>query len=593
MSQLLSNIIDETCRPLPQATPPAAPRHGGVRGVVTRVRAAVLAKAVRAAAPRISAEAQTARAQGAVVNDSLMLFGRYNSAAGVQEKTNITFATMRALAHTVEPVAAIIETRIQQAAAFAEEAVFHRGRAKSPGWSIRMRDREQKPTPRDRDNIKLLSQYIAECGIAPPPSDETPEGWEPGFHNFLRMIVRDSLTLDWVAIRRWASAEMPQRYPVVAFAPMDAALVRRAAREVVAIKNGRRIIRPAQDGMQDRTHADGDIRFVKLNATASAIEEKYTGDEVSVAIRNRRTDEWANGYGYGELERLVNACTTWIYARNYNSSRFRQDSLPRGILSVMANINEQQLAAFQLQWRQTLQGVGNRWQIPIFRGTPQQGSSVSWQPLDVSSRDMEYHQFMFAVSLWAHSIYQIHPEETGWEALSPFRPPLSEASPEAKMESSQDKGLAPLLRWVAGIMNDLIRPLDPERRYVFEFLGLGQSNFADEEQLYTMMLQNGTITPGMLWDMLDQERPKALKDHPAWDLPMPFAQGLQYVDSLQQQAAGTQAQSGMGAPPPQGAPGSSPFTPASQREPGDREQDEEDEQEDAPEQMRKGLSEWV
>ena len=485
-----------------------------------------------------------AREQGSIVNGLIgewsLYDGTYN---GVVDKPEITFDYLRKIAHNCEVISAIVEKRVNQVAAFCQLPDVRHGYVRRPGFKIRMRKPEDKATPEDRERMSELEQFIMETGWTPPPYSERPESWQPGFETFIRQITRDTLTLDWVAVRKWKSSKDPEKFPIVAFAAIDAAKVRRVRKPIKNIEHG--VINFGKWTEDGRTNAGGEDRtHVKVVRpdNGTMFVESYTDDELFTAVRNARTDESARGYGYSELERALNAAQVWIDSRDYNSSRFKQDALPRGILSVFGQINEQQFNMFRLSWKESMQGKGKRWGIPMLRGMAGTGSQVQYIPFDMSPREMEYHQFMFTVSLWCHALYGIHPDETGLEGLNPNRPPLSQASPQAKLEYSQDSGLTPLLRWIQDLINrEIIWKLIPNRRYMFEWVGTGQYDEVQDIQMRLMLLQAGLTTPEEQWAELDQPIPEEWRDNVAVKLPLPIAEGMQYVDQLRQAAMQEQA----------------------------------------------------
>lgn len=518
---------------------PNAPHGGWLTNWRRRREATALAKAVVPELVKALRERDQAAQQNTIVNETLAVLRMQEDARGVQEKPDASFEWLRRAAHHCEPAAAIIEARIRQVAAFAQIPEMRRGLPRTPGFRVKLTRPEEEMTDDDKRNIADLEQFILECGSCEPPDDEKPQNWQPGFESFLKQIIRDTLTLDFIAVRRWASASDPDRFPVVCFAAVDAARIRHVSRKRLGVRNGRMMTSPWQG---ERVNALDEIRTVKMSQTVGGIiAEEYTAEEMATGVRNPRTDETANGYGYSELERAFNAITIWIWSREYNAMRFHKDSLPRGVMTILGQLNEGQFQAFQLHWKQMMQGLSNRWSIPILRGLPGAGSSVIWTPFDQSSREMEYHQFMFAVALWMHAIFGIHPEETGYEALSPFRPPLSEASPESKLKYGQDTGLGPLLRWLQGFINrEIVWKLFPNRRYSFVWVGTGDMDMLQHIQLYVEMLNIGLITPRMVWAELDQEIPEALANSPAWDMPMPFARAMETLSTLSQQAMSQQ-----------------------------------------------------
>jgi portal protein len=475
-----------------------------------------------------------AEEQHSMVNDLMMAIrNQFDTAQGVKEQSGPTFEWLYRSSYHCEPAAAIIETRVQQACEFAQEGQMRHGIATRPGIKIRMTDREAEAGSKDKENINLILRYVLNNGFCPPPDNQKPDSWQRGMEPLMRMIVRDTLTYDWVTIRRWASEENPKKFPCVAYWPEDASCTRKVQPRYIKIVDGV----PIYEAWGGKRVTKKGVKTVKLaGQNHQAIVEEFTEEEMATFVRNPRSRIEANGYGFSELERSFNAIGSWIFAREFNSTRFMRDTLPRGFWKLVGQMDQAQVAAFKLQMKQMMTGNENHWRTPVVAMKPGQGSDFGFVPVDLNSRDMEYHQWMFAVALWMHAIFQIHPEETGYQALSPWRPPLSEASPEAKLKSSQDKGLNPLLRAIERWFNwEFVWKLFPDQRYTLEFVGLEDVDMLQHIELYTMMLQSGLITPRMVWAELDQEVPDIWKDHPAMDTPAPFAEGVQLVMSMQQQ----------------------------------------------------------
>lgn len=456
---------------------------------------------------------------------------------GIRDREGVTFTFLRDFCQRCEPIQAIIQKRVDQVSAFAQPTNTIWGRAENPGFRIRMTNKREKATEYDLKQMAMLEVYIQNCGFVDPPKDERPVGWEPGFSAFLKQIVRDSLTLDWVAVRTWEPVNEGQkdRFPVVAFAAEDSARVRIKPRKILGSKDGKLQTAPAAS---DRTNTDEEKVYALFDQEDGRPIADYTDSEMFTWKRNPRTDRLSRGYGYPESERIIEVGTNWCNSLQYNSDRFKKDALPRGFLTLMANVSQNQLRDFNMQWTQMLQGVRNRWAIPTLVAAPGvdgKPAGALWTPMDLSSRDMEYKEFMFMLAALAHAAYNIHPEETGYQAFSPYRPPLSEASPESRLKYSQDTGLETLMTSLATMLNrGIIWKLFPSRRYSIEFLGLGEYDGLVDAQESMARLQAGTSTPRMEWDARDMEIPAFLRDHPAWDIPAPWLAGANFVMQVDQ-----------------------------------------------------------
>lgn len=513
-----------------------------------------------------------AAAQGTAINAALDVYDLYggSNGEGVSDPTGATFRALRSIAAYNEVVLAIVGRRVDQVAVACRVAKKQGNRVQQMGYSVALSDEKAKPTKDDEARMREIEQFLLTCGSAKPPDTEAPEGWQPSFEMWVRATMKDRLELDWISTRFWYSEHDPDR--LTCFAPFDAGRVRNVPGTITKVEDGHRVRVPYK---KKRATTDEDIKYVAVDSasgTAGVVDE-FTEREMACAYANPRTDVAARGYGYSELEQALTAAAIFMSARTYNASRFRLDALPRGILTLMGNFDAEQLTQFKSRWREMFQGVTRRWGFPVFTASTKD-AAANWLALDQSSRDMEYHQFMFTVSLWLHALYKIHPEETGFEALSPFRPPLSEASPEAKLQSSQDGGLIPLFTWLEDYINrEIVKRLDPSGRYKFRWEGIGQRSPLEDAQVVQAQLASGQITPGEVLDAMDKKRAKWLRDCPAYDLHMPLPQGFQTMLQLyqtammisqQQQAQAMQAQAAsqsrvagdmQGMMPPQGAGG--------------------------------------
>ena len=496
-----------------------------------------LQKGVQDSYLKAQQKAYEAATQGTVISPALDAWGMYDTPSGVTEPTGQTFALLRAFAHRCEPVGAIHNKRIEQIAAFCVPAESRWGKNMSPGFRIRMTRRDAPATPADREEIEKIGQFFLEGGYCPPPAEERPLGWQPGLEPFVRALMRDQLTMDHVAVRTWKSSVDGKKYPIVSFAAVDAGLIRNKRRIIERIDHN---VVQFSDQENERQNIKKSvlITHVKMDSDVGGREmEEYTDDELFTAFMRPRTDEEARGYGYSVLEQAMTAITVWCAARDMNALRFDRDSTPRGILTLFGNMNPQQFNKFVQDWKNMMQGLRNRHTIPILQGSPVTGSSVKYEPLDPNPRDMEYSQFTFAVGLWIHCLYGIHPDETGFSASSPFRPPLSEASPEANLTYSQDTGLSPLLRWLEGVLNrHILWRMYPDRRYTFEFVGMGDYNKLDDVNERMASMQACLTTPLMNWNELDitGEIDKQWLDHPAAKMPGLFSQNIQLLLTMQQ-----------------------------------------------------------
>lgn len=392
-----------------------------------------------------------------------------------QKPTVLTFQALREMSRSCKPVAAIVLTRQNQAAKYCRSPRF-RG---DIGFRIRMRDMDAKPSSADRKRILEIHKFLLAMGSA-PAVDPNGIGKRPGFEMWVRMMVRDSLTLDAVATepRRTIRNDLFDLWPI------DAATIRYAG-----------------TSYEPRMRDDG-IPVAYLQEYMGEITAEYAADELSYAIRNPRTDIMANGYGYSELEILIETVTALLNSDSYNSRYFTQNSLPEGILSVVGNLSQANLDAFRRSWNAQVSGVTNAWKVPII-ATPD-GKGVSFTPFKLSNKDMQFAEYQNWLLTIACAIYQIDPKEIGFDIKMGGGSSLSSGSDLPTLQQSQSKGFSPLMTFLETYINEaIIWPLDDQFSFAWEGVD------PDREQVLLEMMEKkmnmGVMTPRMYWKEMDIE----------------------------------------------------------------------------------------
>ena len=243
-------------------------QKGFIAGLVQRYRDNQLDKALGSRFRDAARVQLVAATQGVVVNATADAVGAYDRSENIQhvpDKTSVTFGMLRQAGGHMEPATACIGRIVRVLSSYANKPDKKYGRNKTPGFEIVLSDPDAVPTPDDQEEIKLLTDYIANCGYngAVPPIEERPVGWKPGFEAFTKMFIRDSFTMDWCAVRTWASAIDPEAEPIICFAAVDAALIRFWRDDVTEVVNG--VPKVVNEDYQ-RTNNKGPIRLVKVSS---------------------------------------------------------------------------------------------------------------------------------------------------------------------------------------------------------------------------------------------------------------------------------------------------------------------------------------
>jgi hypothetical protein len=421
-----------------------------------------------------------ARGPKAVFYDPLSL----QYALGYKDRRfSLTYDTLRRIAHQVSVIASIINTRIAQVSAFSDPY----RQTKSLGFQIKHKSPDHMTTDSEREFIERLEMFVATCG-EPGKTNPYSRMKRPKFESFIKMIVRDTLVYDQLGFEI-----IPRRNGIpFEFWPLDAATLRLASpdrdvgmqfsyhhRNPIAATFQPHRFANLYEGQSygDWTASGRPVRYVQI--VNGQIENVFTDAEVAFGIRNPRTDIYIQGYGYGELEQLITIVTGILYAEEYNRRFFTQGAHPKGLLNFKGdNWTPDQLEAFKRQWVSQIAGTENAWKTPIT-----QSEGIEWVDLQRSNQEMGFQGWLEYLLKITCGVFLIDPAEINFDLHGGVQQtPLFESSQEWKLKASRDRGLKPLLKFIAGMINEhVIDRIDDH--FAFEFAGLDELTEQEKHEL--------------------------------------------------------------------------------------------------------------
>lgn len=381
--------------------------------------------------------AQTANQTTSFFYDPLSLFmGREWL---LRSGNTLTFNDLRAMAKN-PVISSIVNTRLNQVASFCTPSSGLVGY----GFKVNRQDGRTEQDPKEKE----VTAFLATAGF--------PGYGDNSLEDFVRRFVRDSLILDQ------ANAEVVMRnngLPAY-FVTVDAATVRRL-----------------KGSLKYFPQKDEPVYCQVLN---EMVVTQYTSDQMIFGIRNPQTDIRANGYGSSELETLINTVTILTNAERYNAQSLSQGGTKKGVMVLKGDFDPKVTDAFKREFKEAVSNASQVWKPPVL--TIGSEASVDWVELDRSNKDMEYSQlFEFIVKL-ATSVYQIAPEEINWRIGAAGAKVNFESRSGDTLGFSQDKGLRPLLHFVASELNSkIVTKFDPDLRVEFTGLDTGESEFLQEK----------------------------------------------------------------------------------------------------------------
>jgi hypothetical protein len=457
---------------------------------------------------------------------------------------SLTYETLKRVSGQLSIISSIINTRSAQVAAFAQPYRW----TKSLGFVIRHKDTEHATTPAETAFIKEMEEFVLRCGR----SEANPYARFPrdDFEAFLRKSVRDTLTFDQMTFE-----VVPDRLKIpYEFMAVDASTIRIASDDRYVGVNSSYHQRdgfvpsmPARfsnlyEGREygnPNPNVSGGQPVAYVQVINGQIENVYSHDELAFGVRNPRTDIYVQQYGYGELEQLITIVTSHLYAEEYNRKFFSQGSTPKGIMNLKGdNYTPEMLEGFRRQWLAQAAGVENSWKTPIF-----QSEGIEWIDMAKSNQEMEFGKWIEYLIKICCGVYLIDPAEINFDLHGgQSQKPMFESSQEWKLKASRDRGLKPLLRFMAKMINrHIIDKIDDH--FTLEFVGLDELSETEKHEMLVEQISS-------YMTLNEARRTLDLPDLPGGDIPM----NPTYVQALSAQGEGGGGdEGGDDAGPPGGA----------------------------------------
>jgi len=345
-------------------------------------------------------------------------------------------------------IGAIIQTRQNQVLEFTQVQKDKY----STGLKICFKDgkKVEDATKKEKKQMKFIENFIMNCGR------DSDNFNRPNFFDFTKMAIYDSLSLDQLNFEVvWARDKMPHSFYAV-----DAGTVRRTLTKhdlADDYKIYRHALSPDYKGHE--------TPYVQVYN--DQIVSDFYEWELAFGVRNPRTDVHYNGYGVCELEEIVSVVTGLIWSFDYNLNFFKNGTLPKGAWRVSKDFSRHQLNEFKKAARAKAQGVQNAHKDLFI-----QAEKLEWIDLHKNNRDMEFNEWNNYLVKLACSRYSIDPSEVNFPTQGAAMQSGFEDQNEQKIKHSKDKGLKPLLRFYANLLNRKIVSHFFDGKYELEFAGL-------------------------------------------------------------------------------------------------------------------------
>jgi hypothetical protein len=355
----------------------------------------------------------------------------------------LSFDMLRAMVAGMPILSSIVLLRMRQVQRFCNPSEDG-----GIGFEIRHRDKDHRPSAEEKKRMADLGRYFTNCG------------WEwdarkrkrlkrDNFPQFAAKLVRDTLTMDSAPIECELTRD---RKKVDGFYALDGSTIRLCT----------------EDGWE------GNEDIYALQLVQGRVAATFDHEELIYEVRNGATAVTNYGYGMGEPELLAKVVTAFINGMSYNADVFDKNSIPKGLLQIVGEYSQEDMAAFRRHWNAQVRGIENRHALPVLVAKDGDGKAT-YTPFQNEQDEMAYAKWMVFLTSIACAIYGCDPEEISFESFSANRSSLRGDNTQEKIGSSRDKGLRPLMSWMEGCLTDFVVTCE-EPDFVFRFNGLDEDD---------------------------------------------------------------------------------------------------------------------
>lgn len=303
----------------------------------------------------------------------------------------------------------------------------------SRGFIIRKKNEDLTKAVKNDKECDRITDFIVNCG-------DYEDTDRDDFVKYCTKLLRDELTLDQVA----TEIQYNKKGEPCAFFAVDSATIEK----VVAADK-----------------AKTDFRYLQIVDGMPAAG--YTSDTMIFDFENPRTDIHHSQYGYSYVEQAVDLITSVINTFVYNAGNFTENKLPRGMLLINGDANEDRIAEMEDYIAEIMSGGPlNQWRIPI---VPSGGKddSIEWKTLSGTNREMEFQGWMDYLTSGVVAMFGCSMDELGIQSQKSQA--MFENGGKDRISASKSLLLGDLLTFFESYLNKIVKKVNPE--YVLEFVG--------------------------------------------------------------------------------------------------------------------------
>ena len=306
------------------------------------------------------------------------------------------------------------------------------------GFTIIRKDRKQKD---DDPEIARIEEFLLTTGNYEDSSRDD-------FIRYITKLVRDLLTLDQIS----TELQYNKKNELCAFFAVDSGTIER--------------VLPEQDWEKGSDMNPNKYEYLQIiDGTPAAA---YTADTMLFDFANPRTDIYHSMYGYSYVEQAVDLITSNINAFAYNMGNFTENKLPKGMLLINGDLNEEQIQIMEDCIAEVMSGSPlNQWRVPIIPSGQKDGGGIEWKEINGKNREMEFQQWLDYLTSGVVALFGCSMDELGIQSQKSQA--MFENGGTTRIAASKSLILGDILSFLESYLNKIVKKLNPD--YRFEFVG--------------------------------------------------------------------------------------------------------------------------
>jgi hypothetical protein len=375
-----------------------------------------------------------------------------------EKPSAFSFASMREMVAQTPILNAIVLTRVRQVQRFCNINESGEG----PGFTIRHVDKDHQATPPEKESMRLLGKFMANCGWEFRPR-ERKKLYRDAFPQFMAKLVRDSLTMDSAPVE--TEMRRNKDLGIDGFYSVDGETIRLCTEQGY----------------------DGDDEIFAVQVVQGRISAAYNFDQLIYEPRNPVSSVLAAGYGLAEPELLIRVVTGFLNALTYNIKGFDQNSIPKGVLHLAGDYDANDLSAFRRFWNAQVRGINNAWTMPVMVSKDAE-SKAQFETFGEQFNEMHFSKWMTFLASIACAIYGMSPAEINFDSFTGGNTSaLAGSDTEEKLAASKDSGLRPVLSYFQNQFTDYVISSFSDK-YCFRWTGLDDEDAEKREERARLVL---------------------------------------------------------------------------------------------------------